>query len=112
MSRKVPRSISCEIAYEPILGADLHVASSLTRAVDEHCAYWRLVRVRYHELLEPIIVHQLLAGLLRESCLWPRFHRARGNERFLHKMPALLKRVRVSAFLRDRRGTPQLWINP
>src|SRR6516225_10611770 len=110
--RAARRRFRDEIAYEPIWGADLHVTSGLTRAVDEHCAYWRLVRVRYRELLEPIIVHQLLAGLLRQSCLWPRFHRARGNERFFHKMPALRKRVRVSAFLRDRRGAPQLWINP
>ena len=75
------------------------MACRATAAIDQHSADRRFIGIQHRELLETIIVHELLPGLLRQQRLGARAHHARSNKRFFHKTPAQTMRVCAGAFL-------------
>ena len=64
------------------------------------------------QLLEAVIAHQLIAGLLGQCRLGTAVDYAGSDERFFHVMPATRLRVGVRPLVCDRGGAHQLRIHP
>ena len=97
------------ITDETVFGAYLDVPV-ISVSVNEHRADWRFVGIADRQAFESITAHQFVAGFSRVGGFGIGTDHARGKQRVFHIMPALLLRISVRAFLRERRRTRESWI--
>jgi hypothetical protein len=108
--RTTRRSLRVEITGESVFRSDLHMPGRAARPIDQHCAQWGFVRIAHRQLLESVVAHELVAGLLRHGRFRVGSHRTRGKQSFFHIAPASRSRTGVGTFIGDGSGASQFGI--